>query len=97
MNCDLVELLVFPKYDTFEVNCCKNKDCENCRGRGTYIDWDKYEKVNKEKARQLASCIIKKDKIYFRFSYSDNDGSFFVAMEHGNLFRYMNHLRISHH
>jgi hypothetical protein len=37
-----------------------------------------------------------KGKIYL-FSYSDNDGQFGTLMEHGEIFRNVQHIRISHH
>lgn len=33
----------------------------------------------------------------YRFEYSDNDGSFFAALEHGNIFRNLEYTRTSHH
>lgn len=33
----------------------------------------------------------------YRFSYSDNDGSVFATLEHGDTFRSLPHIRISHH
>lgn len=38
-----------------------------------------------------------KDKWIGRFSYSDNDGSFGVIMEHGGIFDNVEHVRFSHH
>jgi hypothetical protein len=34
---------------------------------------------------------------FYRFSYSDNDGEFHTALEHGDIFAKLPHLRISHH
>lgn len=39
-------------------------------------------------------------KVYYRLTYSDNDGSFWTFMEHGNIWRYMPDdavIRVSHH
>jgi hypothetical protein len=33
----------------------------------------------------------------YRFSYSDNDGTVFSTLEHGDTFRSLPHIRISHH
>lgn len=33
----------------------------------------------------------------YRFSFSDNDGSVFATLEHGDTFRSLPHIRISHH
>ena len=38
-----------------------------------------------------------KKKFITRFTYSDNDGSFFSLMEHSGVFDNLNHIRISHH
>jgi hypothetical protein len=35
--------------------------------------------------------------VYFKFHYSDNDGSYFSALEHGHLFDRLPHCQISHH
>lgn len=34
---------------------------------------------------------------FYRFEYSDNDGTYYAALEHGNLFRRLPHVRFSHH
>jgi L-rhamnose mutarotase len=34
---------------------------------------------------------------FARFEYSDNDGTFGSVMEHGDIFRKLNSIRISHH
>ena len=34
---------------------------------------------------------------FYRFSYSDNDGAFEAALEHGDIFANLPHIQISHH
>jgi hypothetical protein len=61
--------------------------------------WDDYDKANKEAAKALLEREYPKfkGKKTFRFSFSDNDGSIFSVMEHGDTFGNRPHIRISHH
>lgn len=38
-----------------------------------------------------------KGKKAYRFTFSDNDGSVFATLEHGDTFRNLPHIRVSHH
>ena len=60
---------------------------------------DAVEKEREKYARKVADEFMGENpgKVFFRFHYSDNDGSFYCAMEHGNLFHKLTHFRISHH
>jgi hypothetical protein len=57
-----------------------------------------YKKVD-EKALEVSNNFLtaNKDCQFFEFEYSDNDGNRSSAMEHGDLFHRIPHLRISKH
>jgi len=62
--------------------------------------WKAYEKANKAAATALANKMFKgkfKGKKLYRCSFSDNDGGIFTVMEHGDTFRNVPHIRVSHH
>jgi hypothetical protein len=61
--------------------------------------WKKEDKLKKKMANDTADKIIKKygDKYIVKFHYADEDGNFGCIMEHGNIFRNVNHYQISHH
>lgn len=50
-------------------------------------------------AKELALQFMKKNigRVIYFFSYSDEDGAFWSDMEHGEIFRKLPHLEISHH
>jgi len=50
-------------------------------------------------AKELAVQFIKKNigRVIYFFSYSDEGGAFWSDMEHGEIFRKLPHLQISHH
>lgn len=56
------------------------------------------EKDHRRKMYELASGKSCKIEGYvYEFEYSDNDGQFWSAMEHGDIFRNVDHIRESHH
>lgn len=62
--------------------------------------WKAYETANKATATALANKMFQgefKGKRLFRCSFSDNDGGIFTVMEHGNTFRSIPFIRVSHH
>jgi len=61
--------------------------------------WKKYDNINNEIATKIAKKFIEKNtgKYLYTYSYSDNDGSFFSRMEHGDTFIKLEHIQISHH
>lgn len=62
--------------------------------------WDQYDKDNRKAATALVNHMFKgpfKGKNLYRCSFSDNDGGVFVVMEHGDTFRSIPNIRISHH
>lgn len=50
-------------------------------------------------AKELAVQFIKENigRVIYFFSYSDEEGEFWSDMEHGEIFRKLPHLEISHH
>jgi hypothetical protein len=69
----------------------------------TAEDWTKLcdehhkaeEKYRLEKIRKLMNKH--KNEFIYTFQYSDNDGNYFSALEHGYLFDNLKHIKISHH
>ena len=61
--------------------------------------WDEWEKNRKEYCDSKADEFMKelKGKLFFRFSYGDEDGAYYSALEHGDLFENLSHICISHH
>ena len=61
--------------------------------------WRLYDKMVEEAAEEFAQPFLSRNynKKLFKFEYSDNDGPFFVLMEHGGIFDYMDYLIISRH
>lgn len=61
--------------------------------------WDEHTAAVDKAAREYYERVKAQFKglKLFRFSYSDNDGSIFATMEHGDTFRNVPHVRISHH
>ena len=69
--------------------------------QGPYSNAD-YEKLNKTTliAKNRVLDRWNKDnpgKLFYEFEYSDNEGFYSSALEHGDLFADMSHLKISHH
>jgi hypothetical protein len=73
-----------------------------------YEEYDKaQEKYAKKKMKEffnLRKLKLKKlnneeitDNVLYIFEFSDNDGSYFSALEHGDIFRKLKHIRISKH
>lgn len=62
-------------------------------------DWDtvckKRDAINKGFAEKFLEKVDGKTLIVF--SYGDNDGEYYCALEHGPLFSNIEHFRISHH
>jgi len=62
-------------------------------------EWNSFEEKNKERALELTHQFLKEaqGKVIYHFTYADEDGEFWSSMEHGDLFRNLQQLRISHH
>lgn len=61
--------------------------------------YDLAEKRAKERAQPKLEAFLEehKGKAIHVFEYGDDDGSYFCALEHGNLFEPLPHIRISQH
>lgn len=61
--------------------------------------WEDHRKAVDAAAKELLEKEYPKfkGKKCFRVSFSDNDGSIFATLEHGDTFRNIPHIRISHH
>jgi hypothetical protein len=61
--------------------------------------WKEYGYVRMKIATKLAKEFCKKNKdnfVYF-FNYGDESGDFMSEMEHGNTFKNLPHIQVSHH
>lgn len=61
--------------------------------------WAKYEEASQEAAKRLAEVFVGANtgSTFFRFSYADGNGPYYCTLEHGEIFRNLGHLQISHH
>jgi len=61
--------------------------------------WEDHRKAVDEAAKALMEKEFPKfqGKKCYRVSFSDNDGSVFATLEHGDTFKSLPHVRISHH
>jgi hypothetical protein len=87
--------------DYFKQMIKEAPDWDNFQTESGEINWDAYEKAL-EKWREQIYPLISKEAIdqgrVFIFSYSDNDGPLYTAMEHGDLFtNAKNCFTVSHH
>jgi len=63
------------------------------------LKWKRYDDEIKKRKNSLVKDFkkdIKKGRLYY-VSYADEDGSYFCIMEHGNIFRNVEHIIISNH
>jgi len=60
-------------------------------------DFDEFEKAWKAGAEKLAKRFYLPNKFVYVFSFSDNDGEYWSALEHGDTFENVKHIRISCH
>lgn len=67
--------------------------------KGNEYDWDGYYKASEDFCKKNADKFIKENKgsFIYTFEYSDNEGDYFCALEHGDLFEKLPHERISNH
>jgi len=61
--------------------------------------WDTIDKICKEKAKVMWENFKKQNKnsLFYQFCYSDNDGTLYTVMEHGEIFSELPYIRISQH
>lgn len=62
-------------------------------------DWDAYEKACKESSMKKNKQFVDRHpgKLFFNATYTDNEGAFGCAMEHGHIWNRVPHCKISHH
>ena len=74
-------------------------DMDNFRDSKGNYDWDGYEKASNEHAGKVGKEFTEplKDKEFYIFHYGDDDGAYFGALEHGDLFEKLPHYRINKH
>lgn len=62
-------------------------------------DWKDYEEAINQAAKDACEKTYPrfKGKKAYRFTFSDNDGSVFATLEHGDTFKALPHIKISHH
>jgi hypothetical protein len=62
-------------------------------------DWDAYEEARKQHAKRYHDRFLKENrgKTFYRFNYGDDSGPYYSALEHGELFSRLPHVRISLH
>lgn len=70
--------------------------------KGAEYDWamEEYRAAREKYACELRDVFVEKcgkDVKYFVFSYADEDGEYFSALEHGELFKRLPYVQISHH
>jgi len=76
----------------------RNNPRPHWRDGGAYKAWSKAEREYYESMAKIdTEKFVKPNKLYFRFTYSDNEGQLGSAMEHGDLFENMKHKVISNH
>ena len=87
------------KVEAFEKTNAEYIKVKNKYYRSERNFWKTTSVLARKLARVDLAKFLKdnKGKFVTRFTYSDNDGSFFSMMEHGNIFRNLNHVHISHH
>lgn len=84
---DMAEYPDFPSYS--------NVDPEENRKK-----WDEYYAMKEGADAKVVNdflASVPEGSVFAHFEYSDNDGAYFTALEHGPLFSKIKHLRVSHH
>jgi len=61
--------------------------------------WKKKDARHEELQKEMSEKFLKEHdgKVILYFTYSDNDGPFYSALEHGEIFSELPHIRISYH
>jgi len=86
-------------YNFFESKGDDFYDKYENKGKDGKFDWDGYRKeLTKITTSETKNFLDKnKDKFLAVYEFSDNDGSLYSAMEHGNLFKRLTHFSVSKH
>ena len=96
----------FEAYDTwsntFEEFKKTNKEYQELSDENMDIaraKWKKEDELRNKVARKDVKAFVKKykDQFIYLLSYGDEQGSVGCIMEHGNIFKNINHIRISNH
>lgn len=76
-------------------------DIDNFRmgNKWSDINWDAYNEASRENASKEADNVMKlaENSQVFVIEFSDGDGKYFCALEHGDLFKNIEHFRVSKH
>lgn len=72
-------------------------DYNDFRDENGDMDYKAYKAANKKLAEKVVEKMLNENSINYIFEYSDNDGLYYSALEHGNLFKRLPNIRISHH
>lgn len=86
----------YPEYREIMNHDRKNLDDYNKKWKDLT---DTVDKENRKKAKAIAEKFITENigKYCYIFNYGDEDGYFYSQLEHGDTFRGLQHLQISHH
>jgi hypothetical protein len=85
--------------DLYRKNSKEYQELEKLEKVSWKDKWDKQDKIRHQIAKKDVEAFLKtyKDKVIYLLNYGDNDGSVGCTMEHGDVFRNINHIRISNH
>jgi hypothetical protein len=84
----------YKDYDYIDIE--KSDKYHSDRTRYAQKKLKEFFNLRKLKLMKINDDVIPGDSMYC-FEYSDNDGTYFSALEHGNLFDNLKHIRISNH
>jgi hypothetical protein len=86
----------YPEYRIIAAH--DRKDLEDYNKKWQELS-DKVDRINRKKAKVIAEKFISENigKYCYIFSYADEDGYLGSQLEHGDTFRGLKHLQISHH
>lgn len=81
---------------TYHVSLYDDPRFENNDGS---IDFDKLQKEEEKESKKMAEKFIEENRgnVIYIFKYGDDSGDMEGDMEHGNLFKNLNHVRINNH
>ena len=87
------------KLSKWHETCEEYKKCRSDDFKKLDAIWKKKRSLMDELSKIDAKRFLKDNngKYIYVFKYSDNDGEFGCAMEHGEIFKSLPHVRVSHH
>jgi hypothetical protein len=80
----------YPQYPNYDISSSEKR----------MKNWNEYEKQRNQADKVVVDSFLStvpEEYVLAHFEYSDNDGAYFTALEHGPLFMKVKSLRISHH